>query len=119
MPFTVITDELVGAKPDSEYCFVDVQLPQGSETWIVGSERLEALMKELRIENYSVTKRVKGRELEGIQIRTSANRINTQHKVSSMKKTSSVHSIVAEEFVDVYHGLWAGAHVASKRRRRF
>ncbi|HVB11671.1 MAG TPA: isoleucine--tRNA ligase [Nitrososphaerales archaeon] len=99
MPFTVITDELVGAKPDSEYCFVKVQLPQGSETWIVGSQRLEALMKELHIENYSVTKRVKGRELEGIQYEHPLiGSIPRQGELDEENKL--VHSIVAEEFVD-------------------
>ena len=77
MPFTVITDELVGTKPESEYCFVSVQLPQGSETWVVGSERLEALMKELRIENYSVSKRTTGKDSRGAPIRASVNRLDT------------------------------------------
>ena len=67
MPFTVVTDELVGAKPDSEYCFVRVGEKERTETWIVGSERIEPLMKELHIENYTVSKRVFGRDLEGIR----------------------------------------------------
>ncbi len=46
MPFTVVTDELVGVKPDSDYCYVLIQ--PTLETWIVGANRLEGLMKELR-----------------------------------------------------------------------
>jgi isoleucyl-tRNA synthetase len=41
MPFTVVTDELIGVKPDSEYEFVQV----GSETWVVNSGRKESLTK--------------------------------------------------------------------------
>ncbi|MGA2875005.1 MAG: isoleucine--tRNA ligase [Nitrososphaerales archaeon] len=103
MPFTVITDELVGTKPESEYCFVSVQLPQGSETWVVGSDRLEALMKELRIENYSVSKRTTGKGLEGLRYEHPlTDLIPAQGKLDT--ENDLVHSIVAEEFVDVTTG---------------
>ena len=48
MPFTVITDELVGTKPAADYCYVKVNPPgnTAAETWLVGADRLKALMKE-------------------------------------------------------------------------
>jgi isoleucyl-tRNA synthetase len=39
MPFTLVTDELTGVKPDAEYSYVKV----GEETWIVGSDRMVEL----------------------------------------------------------------------------
>lgn len=99
MPFTVITDELVGSKPESKYCHVKVN----DETWIVGADRLEPLMKELKVETYSVVKETTGKELEGLRY---------EHPLSDLipaqmeldKKNSAVHSLVAEEFVDVTTG---------------
>ena len=69
MPFTVITHELVAVKPASEYSFVKVTPPGKTtpELWIVGAQRLEPLMRELRIDSYVITKTVKGKDLEGMR----------------------------------------------------
>jgi isoleucyl-tRNA synthetase len=102
MPFTVVTDELVGAKPTSEYCFVNVQLQHGSENWVVGSDRLEALMKELHVENYSISKKVAGKDLEGLRYEHPlSGLIPAQGKLDEEER---IHSVVAEEFVDVTTG---------------
>jgi len=101
MPFTVITDELVGVKPDSMYCYVKVS--DGAETWIVGEGRLEALKKELKIELQSVESRVSGRELDGLHYEHPlADLIPEQGRLE--QEGSLVHSVVAEEFVDVTTG---------------
>lgn len=103
MPFTVITDELVGAKPDSDYCFVIVQLPRGNETWVVGSDRLDALMKELHVENYSISRKVTGKDLQGLRYEHPlAGVIPAQVRID--QENVQVHSVVAEEFVDVTTG---------------
>jgi isoleucyl-tRNA synthetase len=103
MPFTVVTDELVGVKPDSQYCFVNVEVQGVSETWIVGSDRLESVMKELRIEVYSVSKKVQGKELEGLRYEHPlAATIPKQAELD--KQSERVHSVVAEDFVDVTTG---------------
>ena len=137
MPFTVVTDELVGAKPDSEYCFVRVPTRGGKgeatatdnpqrgdgkedgETWIVGAERLESLMKELRIENYAVERRFSGRELEGTRYEypladlvpgqrrldeESAAKEGVGSAGASQPPRTQIHSVVAEDFVDVTTG---------------
>lgn len=101
MPFTVVTDELVGVRPDSEYCFVVVQ--PILETWIVGAERLEPLMKELKIQNYAVRKRVPGRELQGMRYEYPLSDLAPEQGGIDHESTL-VHSIVAEEFVDVTTG---------------
>lgn len=101
MPFTVVTDELVGVKPDSEYCFVVVQ--PILETWIVGAERLERLMKELKIQNYEVRKRLKGQELQGMRYEYPLSDLVPEQGGIDYE-TVLVHSIVAEPFVDVTTG---------------
>jgi len=101
MPFTVITDELVGVKPEAEYCYVVVQ--PSLETWIVGADRLDALMKELKIQNYEVKRKVKGSELEGVRYDYPLADIIPEQGGIDWESTL-VHSIVAEEFVDVTTG---------------
>src|ERR687884_1624555 len=61
MPFTIVTDELVGANPKADYNYVRIK----DEVWIVGSNRMNDLMKELHIEDFSVERTIKGSELDG------------------------------------------------------
>jgi isoleucyl-tRNA synthetase len=98
MPFTVVTDELVGVKPDSEYEYVEV----GQEVWVVNSGRREALAKELGLQFGRTRKTVKGRELEGL---------GYEHplldQIPGLRKPEfrgKVHTVVAEEYVDVTTG---------------
>ncbi len=105
MPFTVVTDEMVGVKPDSDYHFVAVSLNDGAtnERWLVGADRLESIMKELRIENYKVEHTLKGRELEGMRYEHPfADMIPKQKELDD--RSDKAHSIVAEEFVDTTTG---------------
>jgi isoleucyl-tRNA synthetase len=98
MPFTIVTDEMVAVKPDDEYAYVKVE----DETWIVGEKRLPNLMKELGITNYELIKVVKGVDLEGKKYaHPLAEFIPGQ---SSLDKEPFVHTIVAEDFVDVNVG---------------
>lgn len=95
MPFTVVTDELIGVKPDADYLYVRV----GDEVWIVGKDRLEEFMKELG-SSYEVLKSMRGCELEGKRY---------EHPlldlIDGLKGLSEkVHYIVAEELVDTSTG---------------
>ena len=56
MPFTLVTDAMVGVNPDEDYVHVKV----GNETWLVGKKRLQEFMKEVKMEDYTVTKTIKG-----------------------------------------------------------
>src|ERR671915_754545 len=47
MPFTIITDEMVGANPKADYNYVHIN--NNDERWIVGVDRMNDLMKELHI----------------------------------------------------------------------
>ena len=98
MPFTVVTDELVGVKPESEYEYVAV----GPEVWVVNAERKGALAKELGVEFGETKKRVKGRELEGLKY---------EHplldQISGLQKpefSAKAHRVVAEDYVDITTG---------------
>jgi len=95
MPFTVVTDELIGVKPDASYLYVKV----GDEVWIVGKDRLKELMEELGLE-YEVIKEVKGLELEGKRY---------EHPlldlIDGLKGLEGkIHYVVAEDFVDTSTG---------------
>ena len=61
MPFTLVTDELIGVNPDSEYAYISVE----KETWIVGYDRLNDLMNAFGIQKFRVERVVKGIELDG------------------------------------------------------
>src|SRR5450756_2464327 len=61
MPFTIITDTMLAVQPKAEYVKVQVQ----QETWIMVRQRVEAVMAELEITNYQITKEITGKNLEG------------------------------------------------------
>jgi isoleucyl-tRNA synthetase len=98
MPFTVVTDELVGVKPDAEYEYVGV----GDEVWVVCTGRKEALTKELGLMFGETKKRFLGRQLEGLVYEHPlADLIPGQTTPEMMAKA---HRVVAEDFVDVTTG---------------
>lgn len=98
MPFTIVTDELVGVNPDADYVYTRV----GDETWIVAEGRLEDLSKELDIEGYRVFKRVKGKELEGKRYMPPL--LDEVPGQRTLLEQGVVHRIVAEDFVDTSTG---------------
>ena len=97
MPFTVVTDELIGVKPDSDYEYVNV----GTEVWVICSDRKEALSQELEIEFGQTKKRIKGSELEGL-----AYEHPLLDEIPGLEKPEfkKAHRVVAEEFVDITTG---------------
>ncbi|MGI0039132.1 MAG: class I tRNA ligase family protein, partial [Nitrososphaera sp.] len=104
MPFTIVTDEMVGAKPEAKYSYVWVtkETNAGGERWIVGSDRLQELMKELRIEDYKVEKEVTGKELDGRHYIHPL--LHMIPGLDELARSGSIHFVVAEEFVDVATG---------------
>ncbi|HEU5120112.1 MAG TPA: class I tRNA ligase family protein, partial [Candidatus Nitrosocosmicus sp.] len=65
MPFTLVTDELVGINPSATYLTVKVTHNKAIEKWIVSQNRLEGLMKELEIDEYEIISTFEGKVLEG------------------------------------------------------
>jgi isoleucyl-tRNA synthetase len=98
MPFTVVTDELVGVKPDSDYEYVKV----GDETWVVNSGRKDALQKDLGVVFGETLKKVKGKELEGMKYTHPL--LEEIPGLSEQRFRGKVHRVVAEEYVDVETG---------------
>ena len=98
MPFTVVTDEMVGVKPDADYAYVRV----GAETWVIGAERKDALVKELNLELGETLKTVKGRELEGL--RYTHPLLSMIPGLQKLAKAGKVHMVVAEDFIDTETG---------------
>ncbi|MDE1839809.1 MAG: isoleucine--tRNA ligase [Thaumarchaeota archaeon] len=98
MPFTLVTDTMVGLNPDENYVHTKV----GNETWLVGEKRLEEFMKEAKIDDYTVTKTVKGATLEGKKyIHPLLDEIPGLEEFS---RSPNFHIAVAENFVDIQTG---------------
>ena len=98
MPFTLVTDAMVGFNPDEEYVYVSA----GNETWIVGKIRLEEFMKEAKVEDYKVLKTVNGSEFEGKKYTHPL--LGDISGLEKMSKLENYHIAVAEKFVDVNAG---------------
>jgi len=98
MPFTLVTDAMIGFNPDEEYVYVSVN----NETWIVGKIRLEEFMKEIRVENYKVLKTVIGSEFEGKKYIHPL--LDIVPGLDKLSKQENYHITIAEKFVDVDTG---------------
>ena len=98
MPFTLVTDAMVGVQPEENYVYVKVE----DETWVVGKTRLEEFMKEVKIDKYEIEKTAKGSEFEGKKY---------VHPLQDMipelmehSKADNYHVAVSESFVDASTG---------------
>ncbi|MDX1595932.1 MAG: isoleucine--tRNA ligase [Nitrosopumilaceae archaeon] len=98
MPFTLVTDAMVGLHPDEDYVYVKVE----NETWVVGKKRLEEFMQEVKVENFTVEKTVKGKEFEGKKYIHPL--LDVIPGLDELSKQENFHVAVAEEFVDITAG---------------
>ena len=98
MPFTLVTDAMVGLNPKEEYVEVRVE----NEIWIVGKTRLEEFMTEVKIENYKIEKTFLGTEMEGKKYIHPL--LDEIPKLAEIAKQNNYHITVAENFVDVNAG---------------
>lgn len=98
MPFTLVTDAMVGLQPNEDYAFVKVE----NETWVIGKTRLEEFMKEVKIENYEITKTVKGVEFEGKKYIHPL--LELIPELDNCSKLDNYHIAVSELFVDASTG---------------
>jgi isoleucyl-tRNA synthetase len=96
MPFTVITDTMLGVQPKAEYAKVDVN----GEIWIIVKDRVEPLMAELDIKEFRIRETVLGQALEGTGYEYPLkDMIPKQAELEN--KHPLVHHVIGEEFVDV------------------
>ena len=98
MPFTLVTDGMVGVHPKEDYVSILVD----GETWIVGKTRLDELLVELKIENYKIEKTTKGAEFEGKKYIHPL--LHLIPELNEYSKTENYHTIVSESFVDASTG---------------
>ena len=98
MPFTLVTDAMVGLNPDEDYTYVKV----GNETWIVGKTRLEEFFKEINIEDYQIVKTSKGSEFEGKKYIHPL--LSLIPGLDECAKENNFHVAVSEEFVEITTG---------------
>jgi len=98
MPFTLVTDAMVGLQPEEEYAYVKVE----NETWVIGKTRLEELMVELKIEDYKIEKTAKGSEFEGKKYVHPL--LDLIPELNEISKLENYHVAVSETFVDASTG---------------
>ncbi|MCE9616971.1 MAG: isoleucine--tRNA ligase [Nitrosarchaeum sp.] len=98
MPFTLVTDAMVGLNPDEDYVYLKVE----NETWVVGKTRLEEFFKEVNIEKYEITKTVKGSKFEGKKYIHPL--LSLIPGLDECAKENNFHVAVSEEFVDATTG---------------
>ena len=98
MPFTLVTDAMVGLHPEEDYVYVKVE----DETWIVGKTRLEEFMTEVKIEKFIVEKTVKGSEFEGKKYIHPL--LDEIPELAEHSKAENFHVAVSESFVDASTG---------------
>lgn len=94
MPFTLVTDAMVGLNPEENYHYIKVE----NETWIVGEKRLEEFAKEVKIESYQILKTVKGQTFEGKKYIHPL--LKEIPKLAELAKNPTIHIAIAENFVD-------------------
>jgi isoleucyl-tRNA synthetase len=100
MPFTIVTDEMVGANPKADYNYV--RISHDNELWIVGADRMNDLMKELHIEDFTVEKTIKGSELDGrYYIHPLLDMIPG---LAELAAKDSIHFVITDDFVDTATG---------------
>jgi isoleucyl-tRNA synthetase len=95
MPFTLITDLIIGVNPKEDYARVKV----GSETWIIAKARVEPIMQELEIDKFKIDETLKGKDLVGTKYDYPFKDIIP--KQAELDQHPLIHSVVAEDFVDV------------------
>ncbi len=98
MPFTLVTDAMVGLNPDEDYTYLKVE----NETWVVGKTRLEEFFKEVNIEKYEIVKTAKGSQFEGKKYIHPL--LSLIPGLDECAKENNYHVAVSEEFVEITTG---------------
>ena len=95
MPFTIVTDLIIGVNPKEDYAKVKVQ----NETWILAKARVEPIMETLEITDYQIIETFKGKTLEGKKYKYPL--MDLIPKQAELDQHPLIHTVVTEDFVDV------------------
>ena len=98
MPFTLVTDAMVGVHPDEVYHYIKAR----NQTWIVGESRLEEFLAEAGITEHTSIKSVKGVCLGGRRYVHPL--LDGIPRLQELSQEPGYHTIVSEDFVDVNTG---------------
>ena len=98
MPFTLVTDALIGVHPDETYCRIKV----GLQTWIVGKTRLKEFAKEAELDDYTIISEIPAAKLEGEKYIHPL--LDNIPALGVHAKAENYHRVVAEQFVDTNTG---------------
>ena len=98
MPFTLITDAMVGVNPNEYYLYVKIN----DEIWIICEKRINEFVAEINIKSYHILKRIIGSDMEGKKYTHPLLIEIPKLKVLSQEK--NFHYVVSEKFVDVDTG---------------
>lgn len=111
MPFTLVTDALVGVHPDEEYVCVeitdagDAPAAVSGKILVVGKTRLEdGVMSEMGIKSYKITRTMTGVELDGHGYVHPLRSLIPGLDAALKRNLDTYHTIVADSFVDVGTG---------------
>jgi len=99
MPFTLVTDQMVGVNPSAEYAYVKVDFETRSETWILASTMMDAVLSMLKLKGTAIRK-VMGSQLEGKRYEPPL----ADFVPEQAKNRGARFFVVAEDFVDVNTG---------------
>ena len=98
MPFTLVTDAMIGVNPDEYYLYVKIN----NETWIICEKRIDEFVAEINITNYTISKKISGSNMEGKKyIHPLLDQIP---KLKILSHKQNFHCTVAEKFVDADAG---------------
>ncbi len=95
MPFTLITDMIIGVNPKEDYSRVRVE----DEIWILASGRVEPIMEELGVKKFKVLEVMKGKDLVGKKYEYPFK--DMIPKQAELDELPLIHTVVGEDFVDV------------------
>jgi len=95
MPFTIITDMMLGVHPEEEYAKVKVD----TEVWILAKQRVEPIMEELGVRSYKTLKVMRGKDLEGVKYEYPFKDMIPKQR--ELDKLPLIHTVACEDFVDV------------------
>ena len=98
MPFTLVTDAMVGLQPKEDYVYIKVE----DETWVVGKTRLEEFIADVKIKEYTIQKTLKGAEFEAKRYIHPL--LDLIPELKEISKLDNYHIAVSEEFVDASTG---------------
>ena len=98
MPFTLVTDAMVGVHPDEQY----VQIKVDKESWVIGKTRLDEFVEQVGIKKYVIEETIIGSELEGKKYIHPL--LDSIPALAKCADSDNFHVVVSEQFVDASTG---------------